>query len=69
LQEGEVAEILEIPISYLADPEVVEEVPVRWKGREVRTLVFHYRGHAIWGATAHILSDLLEVLRDGSPPS
>ncbi len=62
-QEGEVAEILEIPVSYLLDPEVVEERPVKWKGRYVQTLVFHYRGHAIWGATARILSDLLEVLR------
>jgi 8-oxo-dGTP pyrophosphatase MutT (NUDIX family) len=67
-QEGEVAEILQIPIAYLMDPQVVEERPVKWKGREVMTLVFHYRGHAIWGATARILSDLLEVLR-GDPAS
>jgi 8-oxo-dGTP pyrophosphatase MutT (NUDIX family) len=68
-EEGEVAEILEIPVSYLMDPEVVEERPVKWKGRDVRTLVFHYRGHAIWGATARILSDLLEVLRGDPAPS
>jgi hypothetical protein len=48
------------------DPQVVEERPVKWKGRDVQTLVFHYRGHAIWGATARILSDLLEVLRGDS---
>jgi len=68
-QAGEVAEILEIPIAYLLDPLVVEERPARWKGRETRTLVYHYRGHAIWGATAHILADLLEVLRGDPPPS
>jgi 8-oxo-dGTP pyrophosphatase MutT (NUDIX family) len=65
-EEGEVAEILEIPVSYLMNPQVVEERPVKWKGRDVQTLVFHYRGHAIWGATARILSDLLEVLRGDS---
>ena len=68
-QEGEVAEILEIPIAYLLDPLVVEERPVKWKGRQVMTLVFHYRGHAIWGATARILSGLLEVLRGDSASS
>ena len=66
---GEVAEILEIPISYLLDPQVAEERPVEWKGKEIRTLVYHYRGHAIWGATAHVLSDLLEVLRGEPPPA
>lgn len=68
-QEGEVAEILEIPVSYFMNPQVVEERLVKWKGRDVRTLVFHYRGHAIWGATARILSDLLEVLRGDPAPS
>ncbi len=65
-QEGEVAEILQVPVAYLLDPQVVEERPVKWKGQDVMTLVYHYRGHAIWGATARILSDLLEVLR-GEP--
>ena len=68
-QAGEVAEILQIPIAYLLDPQVVEELPVKWKGRTVQTLVFHYRGHAIWGATARILSDFLEALRNEPAPS
>ncbi len=63
LAEGEVEKIIEIPVTFLLDPKVVEERPLRWKGKEVKTLVYHYHGHAIWGATAHILSDLLEVLR------
>ena len=61
---GEVESIIEVPLSYLLDPMVVEERPVRWKGRELMTLVYHYRGHAIWGATARILSDLLTVVRE-----
>ncbi len=29
----------------------------------IATLVYHYRGHAIWGATARILADFLTALR------
>ncbi len=65
-EAGEVESILEIPLSYLLDPDVVEEQAVRWKGRDIRTLVYHYRGHAIWGATARILADFLEAMR-GEP--
>jgi 8-oxo-dGTP pyrophosphatase MutT (NUDIX family) len=66
-QEREVEAIIEIPLSYLLDPEVVEERTVRFKGREVPTLVYHYRGHAIWGVTAYILSLFLTALRGESP--
>jgi 8-oxo-dGTP pyrophosphatase MutT (NUDIX family) len=66
---GEVEAIIEVPVSYLLDPMVVEERPVKWKGREVTTLVYHYKGHAIWGATARILADFLTALRGESPPS
>ncbi len=61
---GEVESIIEVPMSYLLDPMVVEERAVKWKGRDVKTLVYHYRGHAIWGATARILADLLAAMRD-----
>lgn len=64
---AEVEQVFQIPISYLLDPRVVEERPVKWKGREVQTLVYHYSGHAIWGATAHILGDLLSALSSNAP--
>jgi 8-oxo-dGTP pyrophosphatase MutT (NUDIX family) len=62
--EREVKAIIEVPIAYLLDPQVVEEREIVWKGRKVMTLVYHYRGHAIWGATARILADFLTVLTD-----
>lgn len=65
-EAGEVESILEIPLAYLLDPQVVEEQAVKWKGRDIKTLIYHYRGHAIWGATARILADFLEALR-GEP--
>jgi 8-oxo-dGTP pyrophosphatase MutT (NUDIX family) len=65
---AEVEAIIEVPLPYLLDPMVVEERTVKWKGRDVPTLVYHYRGHAIWGATARILADFLEALRGGPAP-
>jgi 8-oxo-dGTP pyrophosphatase MutT (NUDIX family) len=64
--EREVKAIIEIPIAYLLDPQVVEERPVTWKSKKTTTLVYHYRGHAIWGVTARILADFLTVLTDQS---
>ena len=66
---GEVESIIEVPVSYLLDPMVVEERPVKWKGRDVMTLVYHYKGHAIWGATARILADFLTALRGDTDPA
>ena len=65
---GEVESIIEVPLAYLLDPMVVEERPVKWKGTDVMTLVYHYKGHAIWGATARILADLLAVMREEPVP-
>lgn len=66
---AEVESIIEVPLPYLLDPLVVEERIVKWKGRDVPTLVYHYRGHAIWGATARILADFLEALKGEVPPA
>jgi 8-oxo-dGTP pyrophosphatase MutT (NUDIX family) len=66
---GEVESIIEVPVSYLLDPMAVEERPVKWKGRDVMTLVYHYKGHAIWGATARILADFLMALRGETDPA
>ncbi len=65
-QAGEVEEIIEVPLSSLLDPMMVEERPVKWKGKDVMTLVYHTKGHAIWGATARILADFLTVM-SGEP--
>src|ERR1035437_5172939 len=41
---GEVESIIEVLMSYLPDPMVVEERVVKSKGRDLMTLVYHYRG-------------------------
>ena len=58
----EVESVVNVPWTYIADPELVtvEWLPV--EGRTVPCPVFLYSGHRIWGATARILADLVERL-------
>jgi 8-oxo-dGTP pyrophosphatase MutT (NUDIX family) len=59
--EAEIAEVIEAPIAELMDPAILEKKP--WPGREETILFYHYGRHVIWGATARILSELLEALK------
>lgn len=61
----EIAEVVEIPISVLRDPAYW-----RWDSRiedGVRTSVrsYGYREHLVYGATAKILDQFLDVVEDG----
>src|SRR5207244_11903850 len=57
-----VAEVLEFPVSRLLDA----EEPRTWtRDDEVyRGFVYELDGHTIWGATARILHDFLERMRE-----
>ena len=59
--EAEIAEVIEAPIASLMDPAILEKKPM--PGRDGMVLFYHFGNHVIWGATAKILSDLLEVLK------
>ncbi len=64
---GEVSAVLTVPLGVLARPDLIEEVVVgRGRARRVSP-VLHCRGHRIAGATARIVSDLVERLT-GAPP-
>ena len=60
----EVAEIIEIPLDHLLDPENrIEEI---WTVRGVQTTVpfFAFGKHKIWGATAMILSEFVMIVKN-----
>ncbi len=59
--EAEIAEVIEAPLAELMDPAILEKKPM--PGREGMILFYHYGRHVIWGATATILSELLEALK------
>ena len=59
---GEVAEVFEVPLSYLMTEENHMRHLREWKGRTVQFYAIEYEKRFIWGATAAILRNLYERL-------
>nr|BBH88906.1 hypothetical protein KTC_36570 [Thermosporothrix sp. COM3] len=60
LQQSEVAELLQIPLSALADPAIL-----RTERRGPRTIYFYdYGPYCIWGATGRIVHDFLLLVAE-----
>jgi len=58
----EVAQVIEVPLSHLLNPES-RRLETWWlRGREVAVPFYLYQEHKIWGATAMILAELLDIL-------
>jgi len=57
--EGEIAEVFNLPLSAFSNPKLVEERPVKINGVERLLLVYHIGNRQIWGLTARILQNLL----------
>ena len=65
----EVAETVLVPVAALTDPDSYDsEHREHPDGGRVRVHYFRVDGHTIWGATARILVQLLELTTDWTPP-
>jgi predicted Fe-S protein YdhL (DUF1289 family)/8-oxo-dGTP pyrophosphatase MutT (NUDIX family) len=62
-QPDEVAEVFEVPLAYLMDPENLRSVEIEFRGRPRRVLEYVWPGQRIWGATAAILLNLRRRLQ------
>ncbi|MBE0639942.1 MAG: CoA pyrophosphatase [Bacteroidales bacterium] len=60
---AEVSEIFTIPVNQLLNEENCQHRPVKFRATEVSVPCFFVENKLIWGATAMILSELLEVIR------
>ncbi|MGB7294383.1 MAG: CoA pyrophosphatase [Candidatus Aminicenantales bacterium] len=58
----EVAEVLEIPLDHLLDGQNVRREIWPLGGLEVSIPFYFYQGHKIWGATAMVIAELLDLL-------
>ncbi len=58
----EVAEVFEVPLSFVADPKNHERHSREWQGVVRHFYVLPYGGYYIWGATAGMLVNLAERL-------
>ncbi len=60
--EVEVAEVLEVPLPKLLDPDVVAEEIWEIRGVPRQISFFRHGEHKIWGATARVLGKLVALL-------
>lgn len=60
--QHEVAEVIEVPLSHLMDGRNVTEEVRQYDGRDVVMYAYLFKEHVIWGLTARILKQLLDLL-------
>lgn len=61
--DDEVARVVEVPFTFLMEDGNMELEVREHHGREVLVPAFTYDGHRIWGATARMLHQLIELVR------
>jgi 8-oxo-dGTP pyrophosphatase MutT (NUDIX family) len=66
VSDGEIAEVLSVPVARLADLERPMEL-ARPDGGTWHGWAYELGGHTIWGATGWMLHGLLELLRKETP--
>ena len=64
LQKSEVAELILVPLQGLSDPAIVHTEEWTRNGMTRTVYFYDYGSYRIWGATARIVSMLLEILLD-----
>jgi len=62
--EKEVAEVLEVPLDHLAHPDSFKREIWKIRGEDVSVPFFEFGERRIWGATAMVLAELLEIYSD-----
>lgn len=59
----EVAEVLEIPLDHLLSPQNIRREMWAIRGVDVEVPFYAFGEHKIWGATAMVLAELLEMIK------
>lgn len=60
---GEVADVFSVPMTYILSPSALRRAEISLAGRIRQTYVCAWQAHHIWGATAAMLHNLVEVIR------
>ncbi len=64
LDRTEVQHAFEVPLAFLLERRNARRFEREYMGRKIPTIEFHFEGHRIWGATAHIIVELRKKLLD-----
>ncbi len=65
----EVAEIIELPLAHLLNSKNRKEERQWRRGQTVLVPFFEFNGYKIWGATAMVLAELIELLSEKEKPA
>lgn len=61
--KAEVEQVIEVPLSYLQQPDIVKQTVLRpYLDLDLDVPYFDVYGHIVWGATAMLLGEFLEVI-------
>jgi len=63
VDKREIERIIEVPISALLDRSCLREETSVVAGETISQYFYHYQGDVIWGATARILTQFLNIIR------
>jgi 8-oxo-dGTP pyrophosphatase MutT (NUDIX family) len=61
----EIERIIEAPVAHFLDPAVLRIEPRQWQGQSSMVRHYDFRGDDIWGLTAAILAQFLEIVFTG----
>ena len=64
INPNEVDEVFEININELLSEETVSKTPISKAGMNINVPAFHFSGCVCWGATAMIISELKDILKN-----
>jgi 8-oxo-dGTP pyrophosphatase MutT (NUDIX family) len=62
VNEGEIAQVIEVPLSHLLDPNIFETKIWERDGYVWNVHFYHYNGEQIWGVTGFLLSNFLDIV-------
>jgi 8-oxo-dGTP pyrophosphatase MutT (NUDIX family) len=62
LSPVEIAELIEVPLAMLLDPGCFGEREILQDNRKRMVEAYQYKNHSIWGATARILKQFLDLI-------
>jgi 8-oxo-dGTP pyrophosphatase MutT (NUDIX family) len=63
-QTKEVVSILEVPVTRILEADVIEYRTVHYNGKEESIPYFNIQNKFVWGATAMILSEFVQVIKE-----
>jgi 8-oxo-dGTP pyrophosphatase MutT (NUDIX family) len=66
INPAEIERIIEVPLIFILTPGIFQLRDWTWQGRTFPLFFFDYEGDKIWGLTAGILKQFLEIISAGS---